>query len=57
MPKEYRCTNCHKLLFKGILLDSTVEIKCRGCSTLVTFKGEPSSDYLCLTQNCPHRVH
>lgn len=30
---EYRCT-CGKLLFKGALLFSTIEVKCKGCRTV-----------------------
>lgn len=34
---EYRCNYCNKLLFKGLLLVSTVEIKCKKCSKICTF--------------------
>ncbi len=37
--KEYRCT-CGKLLFKGKLLLSTVEVKCRHCRTINTYHEE-----------------
>jgi PAS domain S-box-containing protein len=35
---SYRCF-CGKLLFKGFLLDSTVQIKCRNCGELMSFQG------------------
>lgn len=54
--REYRCTNCPKLLFKGVLVDSAVEIKCKGCGSLVTFTGENKNALLCLKQSCPNRV-
>jgi phage FluMu protein Com len=39
--KEYRCTDCHKLLCKGFLndQDSVLEVKCRGCGKLCQFSG------------------
>lgn len=52
---EYRCDACHKMLFKGILVDSEVEVKCRGCGTLCTFKGIPKEKLLCFVENCPAR--
>lgn len=54
--REYRCTACNKLLFKGVLVDSTVEIKCKGCGNLVTFQGEEKNAFLCMKQHCPNRV-
>jgi PAS domain S-box-containing protein len=36
--KEYRC-ECGKLLFKGCLLISLVEVKCRACGRLTVFQG------------------
>lgn len=38
---SYRCT-CGKLLFKGLLLDSTVQIKCKKCGELLVIQGESS---------------
>lgn len=35
---SYRCT-CGKLLFKGLLLDSTIQIKCKKCGKLMSFQG------------------
>lgn len=54
--REYRCTKCQKLLFKGVLVDSTVEIKCKGCGSMATFQGEASASLLCLKEQCPNRV-
>lgn len=34
--KEYRC-DCDKLLFKGALFLSTVEVKCKRCGSVKTF--------------------
>lgn len=57
MPyKEYRCPTCHKLLFKGLLIDSEVEAKCRGCGNLSTFKGEAKDKFLCAIEHCPNRI-
>jgi len=54
--KEYRCQQCNKLLFKGALIDSTVEVKCKACHGFSTFTGEPSSKYMCLVYPCANRV-
>ena len=54
--KEYRCNNCSKLLFKGLLVDSIVEVKCKRCSAIVEFKGESVNALLCLVPNCAGRV-
>ena len=35
--QAYRCTSCGKLLFKGVLIVSTIQVKCRKCGTLATF--------------------
>lgn len=44
--KEYRC-NCGKLLFKGLLVISVVEVKCKRCGNMGIFddqeKGAPVS--------------
>ncbi len=54
--KEYRCEQCHKLLFKGVLVDSTVEVKCKGCHSFSVFKGEPANKYVCYVYPCPNRI-
>lgn len=40
--REYRCSNCAKLLCKGTLHgnESVLEVKCRGCGKLCSFYGE-----------------
>jgi len=53
--QEYRCHTCRKLLFKGVLVDSQVEVKCRGCAGLSTFHGVPSEKLLCFKEHCPGR--
>lgn len=35
---SYRCA-CGKLLFQGLLIDSTVQIKCKKCGVLTSFQG------------------
>lgn len=35
--QQYRCQSCNKLLFKGSLVISTVEIKCRKCGMISLF--------------------
>jgi phage FluMu protein Com len=53
--QSYRCPACAKLLFKGILVDSEVEVKCRGCGTLATFHGISQENMLCYKEVCPGR--
>jgi PAS domain S-box-containing protein len=38
IANEYRC-DCGKLLFKGLLLDSKIEIKCKHCQKIMTLGG------------------
>ncbi len=54
--KEYRCHTCHKLLFKGILVESEIEIKCKHCHNLNTFESTQFNEMLCAIVPCPHRV-
>ncbi|PIS05173.1 MAG: hypothetical protein COT81_02430 [Candidatus Buchananbacteria bacterium CG10_big_fil_rev_8_21_14_0_10_42_9] len=54
--REYRCPDCNKLLFKGILVDSDVEIKCKRCNELKIIKGEPGNKYICLVYPCTNRI-
>ncbi|OGY48072.1 MAG: hypothetical protein A2840_01900 [Candidatus Buchananbacteria bacterium RIFCSPHIGHO2_01_FULL_47_11b] len=56
IAKEYRCPDCDKLLFKGLLIDSEVEIKCRRCRTIKTLKGEPADKFICYKYPCPYRI-
>lgn len=56
MPyKEYRCPTCNKLLFKGLLVDSEVEVKCRGCGNLHPFTGMSKAKLLCYKEGCGNR--
>lgn len=54
--QEYRCPNDDKLLFKGILIDSDVEIKCKGCRKIVQITGVPASSALCKQLDCAKRI-
>ena len=53
---EYRCPDCDKLLFKGLLVDSEIEINCKRCKGLKVVKGEPHDRYICLKENCVNRI-
>lgn len=53
---EYRCKKCNKLFFKGILVESEVEIKCKKCGSLEKIKGINAEQLLCLKPVCPNRV-
>ena len=54
--QEYRCQACNKLMFKGILVDSAVEVKCRVCHAMNTFTGLSKEKLLCYTEECPRRT-
>ncbi len=56
MLKEFRCTACKKLLFKGVVVTSIIELKCRSCGEMNTFEGEENEELLCLKGFCPGRV-
>ncbi|MFC1663056.1 Com family DNA-binding transcriptional regulator [Patescibacteria group bacterium] len=53
---EFRCQGCNKLLFKAILIDSEVEVKCKRCGRMNLYKGEDANKYVCHIYPCPHRV-
>jgi len=53
---EYRCPECHKLLFKGALVGGAVEIKCGRCNALRTIEGTNEEILLCFKEECPNRV-
>lgn len=54
---DYRCEGCEKLLFKGVLLNSEVEVKCKRCGQMNVFQGELTNNQLCLNaKDCPHRI-
>ena len=54
--KDYRCTHCKKLLFRGLLVEGEVEIKCRHCGTLTTASASLHRRLLCMVDPCPNRV-
>lgn len=54
--KEYRCEKCHKLLFKGILIETDLEIKCKHCHELNQIKASQTNEYLCGILPCPNRI-
>ncbi|MBI4600162.1 Com family DNA-binding transcriptional regulator [Candidatus Uhrbacteria bacterium] len=53
---EYRCSSCKKLLFKGVLIESEIEIKCRSCHTMNVVAADSGNEYLCAIKHCPGRV-
>ncbi len=56
MHQEYRCKNCDKLLFKGLLVDSEIEVKCKRCDKIVTIVGVSKDKFVCLKYPCVNRV-
>jgi len=54
--KEYRCIDCKKLMFKGFLIESEIEVKCKKCGKLNLFQGEDASQYICWKEGCPNRI-
>lgn len=53
---DVRCAHCKKLLFRGLLVEGTVEIKCRNCRNLTTVSASRFDERLCLVEGCPERV-
>ncbi len=53
---EYRCKECNKLLFKGVLIDSEIEVKCKRCNGLSIFQGESKEKYICWKTPCSGRI-
>ncbi len=53
---EYRCRDCHKLLFKGLLVEGELEVKCKTCHTLNVVTVSQFNELLCLIPKCPHRI-
>ncbi len=53
---EYRCKGCEKLLFKGVLVESEIEVKCKRCGKMNAFVGIPEDSLLCFVPNCANRV-
>jgi len=54
--KEYRCQECKKLLFKGLLVESVIEVKCKNCHAMNTIESSKFDELLCAVYPCPHRV-
>ncbi|MDO8499411.1 MAG: hypothetical protein Q7S66_02015 [bacterium] len=54
--KEYRCHRCKKLLFKGILVESVIELKCKACQNMNVIESSKFDELLCAVFPCPHRV-
>ncbi len=54
--KEYRCPQCRKLLFRGVLVEGDVEIKCRHCHALSTVSATMHHRLLCGVDPCPNRI-
>ena len=54
--REYRCTSCKKLFFKGLLVEGEIEIKCRHCHSLNRVSARTFNDLLCLIEQCPNRI-
>lgn len=53
---EYRCKHCKKLFFKGVLVDSEVEIKCKRCGETSLITGIKADEYVCWKLPCPFRI-
>lgn len=53
---EYRCAQCKKLLFKGLLVEGSVEAKCKHCHAITTVTASRYNRLLCLIDPCPSRV-
>lgn len=54
--QEYRCKQDNKLLFKGLLVEGQIEIKCRSCHEINTFEPSALSTLVCRQTDCPNRV-
>ena len=54
--REYRCPKCQKLLFRGLLIDSQIEIKCSRCREIRVLMGEKEEPLLCYKAECANRV-
>lgn len=54
---EYRCRSCQKLLFKGVLVEADIEVKCKSCREVTTVKKSQFNNLLCMIESCPNRIH
>lgn len=55
--REYRCPVDNKLLFKGLVVEGIVEIKCKHCKETHRFEPTPMDDIICRKIGCQNRVH
>ncbi len=53
---EYRCKTCHKLFFKGLLVEGSLEVKCKQCHEMNVIQATQFNELLCLIKKCPNRV-
>ncbi len=44
------------MLFKGLLVEGSVEIKCKHCHTISTVTASRGDRLLCMIDPCPNRV-
>ena len=56
ITQEYRCSNCRKLLFKGLFVEGEIDVKCKHCHELNFIKKSELYELLCLIPNCPQRI-
>ena len=54
--REFRCSGCRKLLFKGLLVEGDIEIKCKHCHAINHVTHSQFNELLCLIPKCPHRI-
>ena len=53
---EYRCAQCKKLLFKGLLVEGSVEVKCKHCHAITNVVASRYNRLLCMIDPCPNRI-
>ncbi len=53
---EYRCMQCKKLLFKGFLVEGSVEVKCKHCHAITNVVASQYNKLLCMIDPCPNRI-
>lgn len=54
--KEFRCSSCKKLLFRGWISEGVVEVKCKSCHAFTTVTVTQFNEMLCAVLPCPHRI-
>ena len=55
--KEHRCPNDDKLLFKGMIVEGGIEIKCKFCKEIIHIEPTPLNELVCKKKDCPNRIH